>query len=317
MIQSFDKKNKVLVLGGSGFIGMHLIMNLENEGYLVWNFDLNKSIHLRENYFEGDILNYDSVLNSLEEIKPDIVINLAASTRLDGTKLYDYKVNFLGVSNLVRALGELRLENVHLLHVSTQFVTSPGYKPVGDADLDPYTVYGEAKAVAELILRASPISNWLILRPSGVWGSYHPSFNHGLWKVMKYRLFIQPELAVKRSYIHVDTLAAQLIRFLQTDWQKINKGTYYLGNTPADPRTLMDAFSIALSDKPCRRMNPRVFRHVFHFFKILSKLGIKLPLDQQRYDVLTKDYLIDTEKTFEVIGEVPEDLPTAIRKTFD
>jgi nucleoside-diphosphate-sugar epimerase len=56
MIQSFDKERKVLVLGGSGFIGMHLVMNLENEGYLVWNFDLNKSILRRENYLEGDIL---------------------------------------------------------------------------------------------------------------------------------------------------------------------------------------------------------------------------------------------------------------------
>jgi hypothetical protein len=157
----------------------------------------------------------------------------------------------------------------------------------------------------------------LILRPSGVWGAHHPTFNDGLWKIMKYRLFIQPELAVNRSYIHVDTFSTQLVRFLQTDWQKINKGTYYLGNTPADPRTLMDAFSIAVSGRPCRRMNPRIFRYVFQLFKILSRVGIKLPLDQQRYDVLTKDYLIDTKKTFAVIGEVPEDLPAAISKTFD
>jgi nucleoside-diphosphate-sugar epimerase len=317
MIQSFDIEKKVLVFGGSGFIGKHLIKNLEKEGYLIWNFDLNKSIHLQRNYFVGDVLDYDSVLTSLEEVKPDIVINLAAETRMDGTKLYDYKVNFLGLSNLVRALGQLQLESVRLLHVSTQFVTSPGYEPVGDSDLDPYTVYGEAKAVAELILRASSIPNWLILRPSGVWGSHHPTFDNGLWKVMKHRLFIQPELATKRSYIHVDTLSSQLIRFLQTDWQKINKGTYYLGNTPSDPRTLMDAFSIAVSGRRCRRMNPRVFFYLFQFIRILSKLGIKLPLDQQRYDVLTKDYLIDTEKTFAVIGEVPEDLPYAISKTFD
>ncbi len=317
MIESLDRAGKVLVFGGSGFIGTHLIMNLENAGYLVWNFDLNKSILLRKNYFEGNVLDYESVLNSLDEIRPDIIINLAADTRLNGTRLYDYKVNFLGLSNLVRAIGQLQMADTRLLHVSTQFVTSPGYTPVGDDDLDPYTVYGEAKAVAELILRTSAISNWLILRPSGVWGSHHPTFNHGLWKVMKYRLFIQPELAVKRSYIHVDTLATQVIRFLQTDWKKINKGTYYLGNEPADPRTLMDAFSIAVSGRPCRRLNPRVFRYVFQLFKVLSKVGIRLPLDQMRYDVLTKDYLIDTQKTFAVIGEVPEDLPTAISKTFD
>lgn len=311
-----EPKNRILIFGGSGFIGFHLINRFVKEGFEVYNFDLVDSPQV-SNFYQGDIENIVDVREVIDKARPSLIINLAAYTKPGKPYLFDYRVNFNGVLNIVKSLNDLDLEHIKLVHFSTQFVISPGYDAKDFEDLRPYTFYGESKAVAELILKASGLPNWLILRPTGVWGSRHPSFPDGLWRIMEKRLFLQPQVETKRSYVHVDTLATQVLRFLALDWDTIKGKVFYLGNEPADPRTLMDAFSFHLTGKPSRRIGLRAFRIVFRICKLLSRIGIKTPLDEQRFDVLTKDFVVDLNPTILAIGKVDEDIDYAIKRTFD
>ena len=74
---------KVLVIGGSGFIGSHIMDALSDEGHEVTNFDLQPSRYLRndQQYIQGDILNRDQLAVAIAG--KDVVYNFAGIPHLD------------------------------------------------------------------------------------------------------------------------------------------------------------------------------------------------------------------------------------------
>ena len=114
------KKNmkKVIVTGGSGFIGSNLVNFLLKKKYFVINVDnlsysanqYNvKNLIKNKNYvfFNVDINNRKKILNILNKFKPDGIFNLAAESHVDRS-IDDpenfIKSNFLGVYNLLESI---------------------------------------------------------------------------------------------------------------------------------------------------------------------------------------------------------------------
>lgn len=100
---------------------------------------------------ELDITNGAAVSDFIGKVKPDVIINCAAMTNVDGCEtMLDtaLKVNAIGVRNLAVAA-----ENVgaKLVHVSTDYVfAGDGKKPYIESDtVDPQSVYGSTKALGE------------------------------------------------------------------------------------------------------------------------------------------------------------------------
>ena len=96
---------KVLVTGGSGFIGTSIIQNLLLEGYYVNCLDINKpkiDFEKKFKYFEGSIFEDKVVRKAIKGC--DIVIHLAASL---GVKYTDQNIvdcldnNILGVKKIL------------------------------------------------------------------------------------------------------------------------------------------------------------------------------------------------------------------------
>ena len=87
---------KVIILGGSGFIGSHVADELSKKGYKVTIFDKKKSKWLwkDQKMLIGDILNYDVLAKAIRNNQ--IVYNFAAIADLD------------------RAMHEQGLENVNV-----------------------------------------------------------------------------------------------------------------------------------------------------------------------------------------------------------
>ena len=97
---------KILVTGGSGFIGSHLVDNLIENGYDVVNFS-RSSYPANESceWFRGDILNIGDLERSIAGI--DGIVHLAAVSRIkDGYEdpLKCMKTNIMGTINIFEAI---------------------------------------------------------------------------------------------------------------------------------------------------------------------------------------------------------------------
>ena len=98
-----------------------------------------------------DITDASAVLKFVASHKPDVIINCAAMTNVDGCETnYEtaFKVNAAGVRNLACAAESI---GAKLIHVSTDYVfAGDGKKPYIEWDIvNPQSVYGASKALGE------------------------------------------------------------------------------------------------------------------------------------------------------------------------
>ena len=98
-----------------------------------------------------DITNLEQVKTILREVKPDVVINCAAATNVDGcesNKDLAFKINSLGPRNLAMVCEEI---GAKIVQVSTDYVfKGVGDTPLNEADLvNPVSSYGKTKLLGE------------------------------------------------------------------------------------------------------------------------------------------------------------------------
>ena len=155
---------KVLVSGSGGQLGLELAALLPRRGHEVVAFS-------RE---ELDVADFGAVRLALEEHSPDIVLNAAAYTSVDGCETEQdlaYRVNALGPRNLAQLCGEWSCE---LLNVSTNYVFDGASKrPYEPFDTpNPISVYGRTKLAGEEYVRQLT-NRWYVVRSAGVYGRGH------------------------------------------------------------------------------------------------------------------------------------------------
>ena len=96
----------VLVTGGSGFLGAHVINQLINHGYSVVNYDLKNSLHISKKckFIKGDILNYKKLDKILKSNKIKIIYHFAGLADIEMSAkmpLKTVQVNILGTVNIL------------------------------------------------------------------------------------------------------------------------------------------------------------------------------------------------------------------------
>ena len=133
-----------------------------------------------------DISNMDAVSEFVLENKPDVIINCAAMTNVDGCES-DYqtafKVNALGVKNLAVSAEKI---GAKLIHVSTDYVfAGNGTKPYCEWDkIDPQSVYGASKALGEKYAM-SFCKRSFVVRTSWLYGYIGKNFVKTVRRVIK------------------------------------------------------------------------------------------------------------------------------------
>ena len=165
---------KVVVTGGSGFIGSNLIQLLLKKKFFVINLDKSsysanpynvKNFKKNKNYlfFKLDINNKQKIFKILKKYKPIGIFNLAAETHVDRS-IDDaenfIKSNVLGVYNLLEAIRKLedRIKNkLRFLQISTDEVYGdiPENKKADENyNYNPSSPYSASKAGADQLVRS-------------------------------------------------------------------------------------------------------------------------------------------------------------------
>lgn len=223
---------KILILGGSGFIGSHVVDAALSNGYFVRVFDRE---HERSRptpemveFVQGDISDTNKLSEALIGI--DMVFHLV-STTVPSTANFDPISDVQG--NLIftlRLLGLMRMRGIRrLLYLSSGGTVYgvPTIDPVPESHaLMPISSYGIVKAAIEHYLRVEQAENGLdalIVRPSNPFG---PRQTHGGVQgiigtymgmhARGQRMELWGDGSIVRDFIHVRDVARLCIKLAET-----------------------------------------------------------------------------------------------------
>ena len=123
----------------------------------------------KRNIKKMDITNLSSIESCVKIENPDIVINCAAMTNVDGCEknhTLAYRINVAGIQNIIKATNK----RVKIIQISTDYVFEGKNGPYSETDpTHPLSYYGRSKLEAENVLRGS-LHPYSIIRGSVLYG---------------------------------------------------------------------------------------------------------------------------------------------------
>jgi nucleoside-diphosphate-sugar epimerase len=313
--------NRIIVTGGSGFIGTHLIADLLGKKCVVINLDIcaPKEKSLNALWKSCNILDDIKLKQIFEEFQPTHVVHLAARTTTDGKSLDDYPDNTTGTKNILDAIQETSgIQRVVI--TSSQHVRKPGSGlPNSDTDYNSHGFYGKSKVLTEELTRKANLPcEWVIIRPTTIWGPYHFLLAQGLWNVLQKGLYVHPlNDPVLRSYGYVKNTVWQIEKILSAPQELVHKKTFYIGDPVIKQIEWVNAFSIALRGQKALQIPKQAIFILALIGDMLNKLGIKFPINSTRFFNLTTDNPVPLEPIHTLFGIPPFSLEEGIQETIE
>lgn len=167
-------KKTILVTGTNGLLGQKIVYKLlqrDDVHLIATSKGENRLIEKNGyTYLPLDIADFAQVKKVVEEYKPHTIINTAAMTNVDACETQKeecWAANVTAVENFVKAIVD---SNIHLIHLSTDFVFDGEAGPYREEDQpNPLSYYSLSKYESEKVLQKSNIS-WAIIRTIIVYG---------------------------------------------------------------------------------------------------------------------------------------------------
>lgn len=226
-------RQRVLVLGGLGFMGSHISRLLLQEGYSVRIFDklygsrnliadIEKEIEVQE----GDAEKPEDVLRSLKNI--DIAIDLIHTT-VPGTSMqdsaYDVQTNIVSHAAWLSQLNKTDLRKIIYISSGGTVYGIPQKNPIDENHpTEPISSYGISKlAIEKYIAMYADLYgiDYRICRPSNAYGEgQHLHTGQGAIGVFlekclkKQQIEIWGDGTVSRDYIHVADLVQAIVKIM-------------------------------------------------------------------------------------------------------
>ena len=208
---------KILITGSNGMLGHDLIEVLKDDHELI--LTTSKTL---------DITDRDRVIEFIVENSPDIVINSAAYTNVDGCEenqeLAD-AVNGDGVKNLALACSEV---DCPLVHISTDYVfKGDNTRPwIEDDEIGPISVYGKSKLKGEEAI-LEILDKFFIVRTAWLYGINGGNFPKTMLELAKNHSEITVVYDEVGTPTYTPDLAEAISQLIETDYY----GIYHITNS--------------------------------------------------------------------------------------
>ncbi len=211
---------KILITGSKGQLGSE-VQDIVSKGICelgkINDIYLNSEI-LGIDKKELDITSLDNVRKFTQEFKPDLVINTAAYTNVDGcivNKELAFKVNALGARNLAIVCDEIEAK---LVHVSTDYVfEGNSYVPYKEYDLPkPISIYGKTKYLGEEYIKQF-CNKYFIVRTAWLYGYNGKNFVKTIIKAAKEKGYLEVVDDQRGNPTNVEDLAYHILKIALTE----------------------------------------------------------------------------------------------------
>src|SRR5215203_209068 len=242
---------RILITGGAGFIGHHLVRKLlPQRQYRIIVID-NLSTGRKENlfsdqsksvnngvplsFYEEDILNTDRIFNIFKHEGADTCIHLAAKTSVLDSTANPYRtvyVNVIGTLNILEACYKHGVKNF-IFASSAAVYGEPQKLPISEEDpLHPLSTYGASKVAGEALVSSygntGKIENAVSLRIFNVYGEGQSLDYAGVITAFIERLskglppIIYGDGTQKRDFISVEDVVDAIILAAKQSNKKIS-----------------------------------------------------------------------------------------------
>ncbi|MBA3073410.1 MAG: NAD-dependent epimerase/dehydratase family protein [Anaerolineae bacterium] len=316
------EKKKIIITGGSGFIGTNLVEHYLSLGWEVINLDIcspRNSDHI--NFWKKlDIVNREELLRVFHDFTPDYVLHFAARTDLDEHEnLSGYSANIQGVRNMVDAIKSTQGIK-RIIFASSQLVCRVGYQPATDEDYCPNTLYGHSKVIGEQIVRASANigASWVLIRPTSIWGPWFDVPYRTFFMTINKGLYIHSgQIQTLKKWGFVLNSVQQIHKLLIGPDDMINSKTFYLADY--SPLILKDFANSAQKEMGAKK----IVTLPFWLMKLIAHGGdtLKLlfwknpPLTSFRLNNIITNEIQETSSLEEITGPLPFTYVSGIEKT--
>jgi nucleoside-diphosphate-sugar epimerase len=294
---------QILITGATGFVGQNLILNLETK-HIIKKWGRAQLEHSNINELNGT----------------EAVIHLAGKAhdlkKVVNPKEY-YQVNY----ELTKQLFDVFLESSASVFVFMSSVKAIADEVVGvlteEFDVNPQTHYGKSKQLAEDYILSKDIPNnkrVFILRPCMIHGPGNKGNLNLLYKLVSRGLpWPLGAFENKRSFCSIDNVCFVINQILKNE--SIPSGIYNLADDQAiSTNRLIELIAISKNKKTTIYSIPKKFI----FF--LAKIGdfLRLPINSERIEKLTENFVVSNEKIVKAIGKpLPISAEAGLIKTFN
>ncbi len=215
-------KKKILIFGGYGFLGNILCDFLNSRSEV----EIHRQGRNAGSMYRIDPTNLNECNLIIKKIRPDIIINLIASTNVDACESNPKLAkiaNALIVENIKNSIS-LNDQGIYLIHVSTDQVYS-GQGPHSENTPNPINIYAKTKLEGENKLLGT---NSIILRTNFIGRStvdHKKSFSDWIVESLRSGNKINVFTDIKFNPLHTSTLCAEIFKIINIQ----KTGIYNLG----------------------------------------------------------------------------------------
>ena len=316
-------KYRILITGGSGFIGTNLVEHYSRAGLPVCNLDSSppRNPAHRHLWAQVDLLSSSEMKTALREFCPTHLFHLAARTDLNGNSIDDYLTNTVGVTILIDAAASVP-DLRRILFASSRLVCRIGYRPAHARDYNPTTAYGASKVEGERrVYDADNLAcQWAVIRPTSIWGPWFGTPYRNFFDAVRRGHYVHPRGAcIRKSFGYVGNTVHQLDRLMFEDTMTINGRMFYLCDSPPIEvgefaRMIRNEFNAP----PIHSAPLAMLRAAALAGDMLQACGIKNPpLSSFRLDNLLTEMLHDTSDLTAICGSNPHSVLRGISQTVE